>query len=119
MMFNIKYFLVLLVCLTTSVINIQANAGDLDPTFGANGKIFGTMSNTEAAQDAALQADGKIVLASATIGADSSADFAVIRLNANGTTDTSFGTNGKAVVSFDNFANERASAVVVQPDGKI
>ena len=58
-------------------------------------------------------------MASSTLGADSTTDFAVVRLNSNGTIDTSFGTGGLVGISFDNFSREGAIDVVVQPDGKI
>jgi uncharacterized delta-60 repeat protein len=67
----------------------------------------------------ALQADGKIILASTTPGTNGYSDFAVLRLNPNGTTDTSFGSGGKAAISFSDLYNESAAAVAVQPDGKI
>ncbi len=98
---------------------IFAAPGDLDPTFGTGGKVIGTIADTQAAQDVKLQADGKILLASATTGVNGYSDFAVLRLNADGTTDTTFGSGGKASVSFGDFYNENAGVITVQPDGKI
>jgi uncharacterized delta-60 repeat protein len=46
------------------------------------------------------------------------AAFAVIRFNANGTVDQTFGTGGVATATFGN-AVQSAQAVLVQPDGKI
>lgn len=94
-------------------------AGDFDPSFGSGGKVFATVPGMNPAQGMALQPDGKIVIVGSTVGADSTQDFAVIRLNADGSTDTSFGTNGLVAIPFDNFANEFATAVAVQADGKI
>ncbi|MGB7202642.1 MAG: FG-GAP-like repeat-containing protein [Pyrinomonadaceae bacterium] len=71
------------------------------------------------ANGVAIQPDGKILVAGYVIGPDSTQDFAVIRLNSNGTTDTGFGNNGIVGIPFDNFANEFAVAVAVQSDGKI
>jgi len=94
-------------------------AGDLDSTFGSGGKVFASVANMDPARGMAIQADGKIIIVGTTFGPDSTQDFAVIRLNANGTTDTSFGTNGLVAIPFDSFANEMAAAAAVQSDGKI
>ncbi len=65
----------------------------------------------------ALQPDGKIVVAGATQKGTTGRDFAVARLNANGTLDSSFGAGGKTTADFG--GNETAWAVALQPDGKI
>lgn len=96
-----------------------AAPGDLDPTFGTSGKVFATIANTGTARGVALQTDGKIILASTTTGTNGYSDFAVLRLNPDGTTDTSFGSGGKTAISFGDLYNESAAAVAVQPDGKI
>jgi uncharacterized delta-60 repeat protein len=47
-------------------------------------------------------------------------DFVLARFNADGTPDTSFGTGGKVTTDIaGGFAQERARAVAIQPDGKI
>lgn len=62
----------------------------------------------------AVQPDGKIVLAGQALGVGFSA--AVARLNPDGSLDPSFGTDGKVTVPL-RFGG--ATAVAVQPDGKI
>ncbi|WP_168219024.1 tandem-95 repeat protein [Limnoglobus roseus] len=89
--------------------------GALDTSFGTGGISrlnFGT-SVAASPTDAALQSDGKIVLTGNVGGA-----FAVARLTANGTLDTTFDGDGWATTAFS-AANSRAMAVAVQPDGKI
>ncbi|HEX2698904.1 MAG TPA: Calx-beta domain-containing protein [Acidimicrobiales bacterium] len=78
-------------------------------TFGA-----GTFGGVERANAVALQADGKIVVAGFTDVGD---NFAVARLNANGTLDTTFDTDGKATVDYG--FDDQATDVLIQPDGKI
>ncbi|WP_437980589.1 hypothetical protein [Sorangium sp. So ce117] len=78
--------------------------GSFDTTFGANGVARVNVvagKTTETARGIVLQSDGKIVLAgqvehdpSAT---PSDADLAVVRFNADGTLDTTFGTEGIAI----------------------
>lgn len=92
--------------------------GSLDPTFGVGGKVttdfFGIAADAYAA---AIQPDGKIVVAGVTT-VNNSSDFALARYNADGSLDASFGSGGKVTTDFlGNF--EQAYAVAVQPDGKI
>lgn len=96
-----------------------ANPGDLDPTFGTGGKVYNTPANLMPAEDVAVQADGKLVIVGSTLGPDNTQDFGVVRLNANGTPDTNFGTGGLVQIPFDLNFNEMATAVVIQSDGKI
>ena len=71
----------------------------------------------------AIQADGKIIVAGRVQTGTNGFDFAVCRLNSNGTFDTSFGTagTGKVTVSFDiaGTKNDECTDVLIQPDGKI
>ena len=87
--------------------------GLLDKTFRSTGKrtvSFG--GDQEGAYAAALQPDGKILLAG-----DSEFRVAVARLNANGSLDTSFSGDGKKLISWGPIG--RAMAVLVLPNGKI
>jgi uncharacterized delta-60 repeat protein len=95
------------------VVRLRSANGTLDPTFGSAGKRlvdFGT--DDESVHGAALQADGKIVLAG-----DSRLQPAVVRLKANGALDTTFDGDGKKLFSWG--AIGRVTAVVVAPNGKI
>src|SRR5207237_636290 len=96
------------------------SAGELDPTFGGGDGIFAHpdagRSNTAVA--AAVQADGKVVVAGLHDDPVRHTDFAVARYNADGTIDTSFGTNGRVYTDFGR-GDDRAKDVAVTPDGKI
>jgi len=86
-----------------------AQAGSLDPTFGTGG-IATTPATTAAS--AALQSDGKIVVAgSGSNGA------AVLRYNTNGSLDSTFGSGGQVTLNDNN--SGPAFAVAIQSDGKI
>jgi uncharacterized delta-60 repeat protein len=64
-------------------------AGDLDPTFDADGIVttdFLNLSPTDSGSAVVIQSDGKMVVAGTSSG-----DFAVLRYNSDGTLDTSFG----------------------------
>lgn len=95
--------------------------GSLDTTFDGDGRsIIDIFSlDRETAYSVALQGDGKIVAAGFANGM-SGADFAVVRLNADGTLDTSFDTDGKATTAVSPSTNEDvARALMIQSDGKI
>ena len=94
------------------VVRLRTN-GTLDTTFGSGGKkVIDFGGDDESVFGAALQADGKIVLAG-----DSHLKVAVARLKPNGALDASFEGDGKKVFSWG--ALGRAQAVVVAPNGKI
>ena len=90
--------------------------GVLDSSFGSNGKVttsFGGVNERAAA--VVLQADSKIVL-SGTIqkSTDSrTSDFAVVRYQADGVLDTSFGINGKVMTDFAG-STDRVTGAAIQ-----
>src|SRR6478752_3045793 len=71
-------------------------AGALDLTFGADGIL--TTPTGAAGADVAVQPDGKVVVAAGTVNAGQS-DFGVVRYNADGSLDTSFGVSGVATAN--------------------
>ena len=95
--------------------------GSPDTGFGTGGAVTVVFTGAlDEAQGVAIQPDGKIVVAGTTRGGTPNdfGDFAVARYNADGSLDTSFGTGGKVTTNF-NAGIDEASAVRVQPDGKI
>ena len=92
--------------------------GSLDPGFGSSGKLTVDFGNgASVAHAVAIQSDGKIVVAGSA-GSGTNNDLALVRLNADGTLDGSFGSGGK--VLFDvAAADDNAFAIAIQPDGKI
>ena len=93
--------------------------GKLDTSFGIGGKVVSVFSDRSVCMTSmALQSDGKIVAVGCLDSASQSGNFLVVRFNANGTLDTSFGTNGVVTEDLDAF-NDSFNSVVVQSDGKI
>src|SRR5438105_496196 len=74
----------------------NAMAGDLDPSFGTGGGAVLDLGAADRANAEVVQPDGKIVLAGT-----SGADFAIARLNPDGSLDSSFGAAGKVVTDFN------------------
>jgi uncharacterized delta-60 repeat protein len=94
--------------------------GDLDPSFGSGGKVLTDLggSSVDDAQAVAFQSDGKIVAFGSSDAAGSS-DFALVRYNADGSVDLSFGSAGKVLTDLGTSSTEYAAAVAIQPDGRI
>jgi uncharacterized delta-60 repeat protein len=95
-------------------------AGSLDNGFG-NGGVFlysGPGNNMDRAFAAAIQQDGKIVVVGASV-VNNKDDALVLRLNANGTLDGTFGLGGVVTYSGagDNF--DYGNGVALQEDGRI
>ncbi|MES2788201.1 MAG: delta-60 repeat domain-containing protein [Planctomycetota bacterium] len=108
--------------------------GSLDTTFGDNGRkiisfdLGGTdadgylSADLDVANCVAIQSDGKIVVGGyAQRDSTGNFDFAVVRLNTDGSLDTTFSSDGKAIVAFDygGQGDDRATGVAIQADGMI
>ncbi|HEY0461787.1 MAG TPA: FG-GAP-like repeat-containing protein [Pyrinomonadaceae bacterium] len=109
----------LLALLLTAAVTITAAAdGSLDPSFGSGGKTIVQMAaeQVDLAKAAAVQADGKIVLGGEVGSYSLDTNRAgLVRLNADGSLDPSFGSGGRVV----NPGQIHLSGLVIQPDGKI
>jgi uncharacterized delta-60 repeat protein len=95
--------------------------GVLDPSFGSGGRVAEWLGNyTQGGVKAlARQTDGKLV-AVGTFDVAGSEAIGVARYNANGSLDTTFDSDGLALISsFYYWERPSARAVVVQPDGRI
>jgi len=87
--------------------------GDLDFTFGDDGKVITDFGGSSSGRAVAVQKDGKIVVAG-----NSSGDFAVARYNRDGSLDVNFGTGGTVTTDFGG-DDDSGNAVAIQQDGKI
>lgn len=95
--------------------------GDPDATFDGDGRVTLAGFTVDAV---ALQSDGKILLAGRTTTAIP--DFAVMRLNDDGSVDMGFGVAGTAITNFAPFTDSpgatfsgEATGIVLQPNGQI
>ncbi len=97
-----------------------AQAGTLDPTFGTGG-IFSTSFTQPAAADnaIAIQSDGKIIVGGLIALSTGGSEAALIRLNTNGTLDTSFGNGGIAASNFQIADGAIVFGIAIQPNGQI
>jgi uncharacterized delta-60 repeat protein len=104
----------------TDFLAYRLNAdGSLDTSFGNAGKVLAPVGP---AQDFAFevvqQADGKLVIGGHSASPNSRLDFSAVRLNTDGSLDTTFGTGGKVLHDLGSSQN-RAYALLLQPDGKL
>jgi len=97
------------------------NNGDLDSSFGINGKTLVKLEMSFYAHALALLPDGRIALTGYSITGNNF-DFATIRFKKNGNVDSSFGTNGWIMSDFgyaDQGGADIGESSISQPDGKI
>jgi uncharacterized delta-60 repeat protein len=94
--------------------------GALDTTFGLNGKVITPIATNDIAYDAALQADGKILLAGQAAPLATIPSIALVRYQPTGALDQTFGFKiPGSVTTVVRGTIDEARAVAVQPDGKI
>ena len=101
--------------------------GTLDPSFGNGGTLRLPLSSgcSAGVKAVAVQPDGKIVGAGPTdpdpLGTGSPSEFELTRLNADGTLDATFGSNGITTTNVGGYQTpaDSVAALVLQPDGRL
>jgi uncharacterized delta-60 repeat protein len=96
--------------------------GSLDPSFGTGGLRQLPDLPRGGAYAAVQQSDGKILVAGSVpegAATDAANDIGVVRLNADGSVDTTFGTQGLARASLTTGNQEVGSTITLQPDGRV
>ncbi len=102
---------------TFSVLSRYLPSGTLDNTFGIGGKVIRSFSTPYYAKNyAALDKNGKILVGCYTF-LGGTQNFALDRYNSDGSADNSFGVSGQVLTDFGGATI--ASAIAIQPDGKI
>lgn len=98
-----------------NIVLFRYNAdGSHDTSFDSDGRKITPLINADFAHAVTIQGDGKILIAG-----NMGDDFMLLRYNADGSYDTTFG-GGDALVTTDFFAGpDHARAVAIQADGKI
>lgn len=91
--------------------------GSLDSTFGSDGMVTTAFGFQDEAFAVAIQSDGKIVAAGYMYDG-TERDFAIARYNVDGTPDSTFDGDGKAVTDIG-AVDDEINAVFIQADGKI
>lgn len=96
-------------------------SGTLDATFDGDGRARIDLGGLEVALGAAVTADGKIIVTGYIQNyADQTGanwDVFVVRINGNGSLDTTFGNNGSLIINLG--SSDSPGFPLIQPDGKI
>ncbi len=111
------------------LVAMVGSTGALDPGFGSGGKaVLGSLAlgdpvGGRSSVGLAVQLDGKVVVGSGLKEDDSlleipDSDLILVRLNPDGTLDSSFGTGGVSRPDMSGFDDVLAD-LLIQPDGRI
>jgi uncharacterized delta-60 repeat protein len=112
----IRAFIALVSPLTVTG-SAMARPGDLDPTFGKDGRIFFSVPNDfDIAATVVQQHDGKLVVGRLNRAPDD--DFSVLRFEPDGSPDASFDGDGRTSLDVPGIKGT-THAVLQQADGKI
>jgi len=108
---------------SSDIVAARYNAnGSLDTSFGGDGKVIIDIGDFDYIEGMALQSNGKILLCGDTfIESQDLDDSLVVRLNTDGSLDTSFSDDGFVITPFLNSADNFTSAhtVIANPDGSL
>ncbi len=102
---------------TLKVIRLNSD-GTPDNTFANNGVFSFSVTAETYGVESVVRNDGKIVVAGLAAYTFGYYDILLLRLNSDGTLDTTFGTNGYTIVSHSS-RDDLAQSLALQPDGKI
>lgn len=89
--------------------------GELDVSFGQNGKVNTVINDESIPYSVAVQKDGKIIVAGNTSISNKGYFSALVQYNVDGSLDTNFGTNGIIIDSI----SRNVADIALQEDGKI
>jgi uncharacterized delta-60 repeat protein len=106
------------VLIATVAVRASAASGDLDPSFGAGGRVTTAFPGGAAANAVAIQPDGRIVAVGWATRPSGGPSIAVARYQPNGELDPSFGDGGMVLTSIRGGGDE-ARSVEVRSNGKI
>jgi uncharacterized delta-60 repeat protein len=113
----IKKIFLLALCTVFYTINFAQTAGTLDSTFNGTGIYTHDFGFQDNLNDVTMQPDQKVICTGVKLTPAFSGELMVLRLNADGTPDSSFAANGvySLLVGNETYGYES----YVQPDGKI
>jgi uncharacterized delta-60 repeat protein len=93
--------------------------GSLDTSFSSDGKVTTDVGRyDDVSSSVAVQNDGKILVAGDILDSNFNSDFGLVRYNANGALDKSFGSFGKVTIGIGDYS-DYVTSMTLQSDGKI
>jgi len=100
-------------------VTVRGLPGALDTSFASQGLAVDAVATGEDIANAvAVQADGRIVMAGSSSD-NLGTHISLMRRLRDGSVDTGFGSGGHVLVPLDGTTDEQATALAIQPDGKI
>jgi uncharacterized delta-60 repeat protein len=96
-----------------------AGVADPDPSFSGDGRTTVEFAADASPDAVAITPDGDIVVAGSVEVTPDTRDFAVARLNADGSPDTAFSGDGRLTIDVAEGGDDYATGVAVRPDGRI
>jgi uncharacterized delta-60 repeat protein len=108
----------ILATLAITSVRLTAAPGSLDTGFNGTGIIIKDFLASESLCAVAVLPDGKIV-AAGTSDVSGYDDILVVRYLSDGSLDPSFSMDGSEIINLTANSNETATAMAIQPDGKI
>lgn len=97
----------------------SASPGALDASFDGDGIVMTPIGTVDQAFAMAIDGDGRILLAGFAFTTPTKKDFALARYNANGTLDTTFSADGRAMLNFGAGTDDEAFDVAIDSSGRI
>src|SRR5262249_1406545 len=103
-----------------AVVRYNAN-GSQDKSFDKDGKLTTTFGKgvDGFATSLVVQPNGRILVAGYRDNPDTGTALVAVHYNTDGSLDTTFGSGGKAIVSFAGSVGEEVRGIALQADGKI
>jgi uncharacterized delta-60 repeat protein len=93
------------------------STGQLDSSFGTTGKVTTDLGDDDEGKSITIDANGKILVAGSLV-LNGQRDFTVVRYDASGTLDTSFGTGGKVTTDCGS-DDDQSKSITIDANGKI
>ncbi|MFZ5889427.1 MAG: hypothetical protein ACOY0T_00010 [Myxococcota bacterium] len=96
-------------------------SGELDPSFGVNGKVITEFGTSAQARSVTIDSAGKLIVGGNTVNPDTfyAGKLAIVRYNTDGTLDTTFNGTGKVLTDVSTTGRERVDTVRLGPKGRI
>ena len=96
-----------------------AGVADPDSSFGQGGSASVHFDGVASADAIAVAPDGDLVVVGSVEGVDGHTDFAIARLNPDGTLDPGFSGDGRLTLDLSEGGDDAATGVAIRPDGRI
>lgn len=93
--------------------------GNIDSSFGINGKYNTDLHGLVYYSSAAVLSTGKIMLAGSIVDFIKGSRISLLRFNSNGLPDSTYGTNGNITMSINDNTVSSVSNTAIQADGKV